>query len=414
LINSIPISIIIPTHNRINFLLKILKSLDEQDLNLPDFEVIISADDCVDNTVDIINKVSNQYSFKILTLDGHFSNSASARNAGAEIARGKHLIFLDDDIIPFNDFIAQHYSNRRDNQVIIGYSKPVFLTKPSMWQYRARRWWEDRFYEMSQPEHQFNFMDFFSGNFSINRDLFFSVGGFAGTLKRHEDYEIGLKLIRAGIKFKFSYNIGGFHYETNDLKKWLARQKLYGYSNVRMINMHPEVSEYFFQETFELFGLYHKIQLVVKKSAFKKNLLTKYFIKTLLPSLFLIEKLRLYSIWEKIVGVLVVYHYWTGVASELGSYSDYLKWRNNIENIKVKKESIKSIELSEILVSEDYYVEGNQELKITFEENPLIELSPKTGAEPLNKIQIIAEVKIKLLEKINPSLYSVLSESLRS
>ncbi|RJP68111.1 MAG: glycosyltransferase [Ignavibacteriales bacterium] len=410
MINSIPISIIIPTHNRIGSLLKILKALSEQNFNQNDFEVIIVADNCIDDTVNLISKTTNQFLFRIEAFNVQFGNSAAARNAGADKARGSHLIFLDDDIIPFHDFIHQHYSNRKNNQVIVGYSKPMFSKRPSVWQQRARRWWEDRFYEMSQPGHRFNFMDFFSGNFSINRDLFFSLGGFAKSLKRHEDYEFGLKLLKAGIKFKFSYQIGGYHYETNDLKKWLRRQKLYGYSNVRMINLHPEVSEYFFKETFELYGLYHIIQLFVKRLAFKKNFAILYLMKILLSSLYISEKLRLYSMWEKIVGVLVVYNYWNGVSSELGTYKNYLLWHTEIRKKKYAIENRKSIELKDILESDELILDGNPELSITSDSKTLVMISAKDGGESLNRNHIIAEVERKFLENINPFAYSSLSQ----
>ncbi len=409
MINSIPISIIIPTNNRIDSLLKILKAFSEQAFNPNDFEVIVVADDCNDNTVDVVCNTGGHYSFKIIVLDVQVRNAASARNAGAEKAKGKYLIFLDDDIIPFPDFISQHYHNSKSKQVIIGYSKPMFSNKPSIWQYRARRWWEDRFYEMSKPGHRFSFIDFFSGNFSISRDLFFSVGGFADTLHRHEDYEIGLKFIYAGIKFKFSYSIGGWHYETNDLKKWLERQKLYGYSNVRMIIMHPEVSGYFFKETFELYGLFSKVQLFVKRMAFKKDFLIKYPVKILFSSLYLFEKLRLYSVWEKIVGVLLIYKYWNGVSSELGSYENYLRWHNDTKRIRPEDKSFVTIDLKEMIASENLKVIENIEIKINYEGRHLFSYLPEEGTEPLNRNNIITEVESKLSGKINPYAFSTIS-----
>jgi glycosyltransferase involved in cell wall biosynthesis len=407
MINSIPVSIIIPTNNRITSLLNILKALSEQDFNQNDFEVIVVADDCKDDTVNLINKTCHQFIFRVIALEVNFRNSAAARNTGADIARGQHLIFLDDDIIPFHDFIYQHYTTRKNDQVIIGYSKPMFLNKPSLWQQRARRWWEDRFYEMSRPGHRFNFMDFFSGNFSINRDLFFSIGGFADALKRHEDYEFGLKLLQAGVKFKFSYHIGGYHYETNDLKKWLKRQSLYGYSNVRMINLHPAVSEYFFSETFELYGMYHKIQLFVKRAAFKKNFILNYFMNVLLSSLFIFEKLRLYSMWEKIVGVQVVYNYWNGVSSELGSYKNYILWYNDLNKKKPESGNKKSFELRDIIESRE--LDANGRLDVTSGGGILISLLPKVSAETINRNHIINGVERKLLENINPYAYSSIS-----
>lgn len=86
------ISIIIPTLNRIEKLKKLVDSITNVDWT--DAELII-VDDSAVNSKDVISVYGNQNIIYIHR--GQKLGVSSARNEGAEIAKGKYLIFLDDD-----------------------------------------------------------------------------------------------------------------------------------------------------------------------------------------------------------------------------------------------------------------------------------------------------------------------------
>lgn len=85
------ISVIIPTHNRAEFLMDVLESVYCQ--TRKPFEIIVVDDGSTDNTREAVSK-----SFKDVDYI-HQKNSgpAAARNAGIARARGDVIVFLDDD-----------------------------------------------------------------------------------------------------------------------------------------------------------------------------------------------------------------------------------------------------------------------------------------------------------------------------
>ncbi|MFC1801574.1 glycosyltransferase [Nanoarchaeota archaeon] len=82
-------SIIIPARNEEAYLAKTLKSIENQ--NYPEYETIVVANGCVDNTVAVAKKYADHvYSIKKPGV-------SRARNLGAKKAKGEILVFLDAD-----------------------------------------------------------------------------------------------------------------------------------------------------------------------------------------------------------------------------------------------------------------------------------------------------------------------------
>ncbi len=93
------LSVIIPAHNEEQYLLPTLQSLRKQ--SYADFEVIVVCDGCTDKTPQLANK----YAEKVLILKER-QGPAAARNAGARLALGETLVFLDADTHPSPDVLT--------------------------------------------------------------------------------------------------------------------------------------------------------------------------------------------------------------------------------------------------------------------------------------------------------------------
>ncbi len=90
-------SIIIPTFNRANQLLRTIDSIKIQ--NFKDYEIIIIDDFSEDDTIKLLDlyiKDNNSINIKIDKLSANFGPNV-ARNIGSKISNGKYLIFLDSD-----------------------------------------------------------------------------------------------------------------------------------------------------------------------------------------------------------------------------------------------------------------------------------------------------------------------------
>jgi glycosyltransferase involved in cell wall biosynthesis len=89
--SEIKVSVIIPTHNRANYICQAIDSVLQQ--TMQNFEVIVVDDGSTDDTIERIKKYGDKIHY-IYTQNG---GPAHARNTGMAAARGEYLAFLDSD-----------------------------------------------------------------------------------------------------------------------------------------------------------------------------------------------------------------------------------------------------------------------------------------------------------------------------
>ena len=93
--NEMLLSIIIPTYNRNEYIVKLLDKLHSQIQN--NVEVIV-----VDDHSDI--PLKNSW-FKYIYLDENSGGASIPRNKGLDIAKGKYIAFIDSDDLVSDDYI---------------------------------------------------------------------------------------------------------------------------------------------------------------------------------------------------------------------------------------------------------------------------------------------------------------------
>jgi glycosyltransferase involved in cell wall biosynthesis len=89
------ISVIIPTYNRKDSLLRTLDSLKQQTFPMDRFTVIVVDDGSTDDTETI---ASQQFPFSFCYLRQNNQGATVARNHGATISQAEILVFIDDDV----------------------------------------------------------------------------------------------------------------------------------------------------------------------------------------------------------------------------------------------------------------------------------------------------------------------------
>lgn len=99
--NSVKLSVIIPVYNGEHFLDICLNSILNQNTKY-NFEVICVDDGSTDNSLNVLNKYSDDFRIKII----HQTNSgiSAARNRGIIEAKGEYILFIDND-----DFIETFF-----------------------------------------------------------------------------------------------------------------------------------------------------------------------------------------------------------------------------------------------------------------------------------------------------------------
>lgn len=332
--NSQPpiVSVIIPTHNRSHLLRQTLKALCSQRFRVETMEVIIVADGCTDDTVQMLNEYNNQASFSLVVTETKQLGPGAARNAGADLARGGILIFLDDDIQASPQLVEAHYQSHQPglDRVVIGYLPPVLQTQSGLFKVELHGWWEGMFSPMRHPGHRFTFTDLLSGNFSIRLDLFQDLGGFNPELKCHEDYEFGYRLIQKGVTFIYNEDAVGHHLDSTTLEGALQRKYQEGIADVMIGRLHPELrSELLMTRLMQYSRL---TSILLRRLAFMWPRGGGKIVDWLHIALRICERFKFRHLWLRVLFGIMNFHYWHGVAQELQSMGELANFLENANN----------------------------------------------------------------------------------
>lgn len=320
------VSIIMPTHNRKTILKRSLDALSRQLFELANVEVVVVADRCTDGTAEFLRKYSAPFALHVIEAEGQ--GPAAARNQGAARASGQLLIFLDDDIEVSPHFIEAHVRAHQDarDSVVIGYLATQVQSRNDYFNERLIYWWDQMFAIMRQPGHQFAYTDLLSGNFSLDAELFARAGGFDTSLVCQEDYELGVRLLRAGARFKFAPEAGGNHLETSDLKRSLERKYEEGLAAVQIGERYPELKPGLL--LLKLAAYAPRQMFLLRILVFRFPGLGRVFARSLTPTLAFLELIHWRWAWQRLLDLPYGYWYVRGVADALKSERAYMTFIN--------------------------------------------------------------------------------------
>lgn len=265
---NINASIIIPTCNRKELLKLSLHSFNYQDYTKDSFEVIVIDDGSIDGTSDMIKSLKVNYKLIFLRNEKN-RGPAHARNLGLQNANGEIIIFSDSDCIVPSNFVSGHLNHHemsnnicpsaaiRWKKVYSSYYEdfnnmqkyefqnaiiniPAFKDRlkslkfnyennfkilsqddvPEIDKYSYIPSWSDEYlggivksYGPNLDGFEYPWILFTTGNVSIRKKHLIDVGGFDERLKRDEDWDLGYRLYKHGIKFICDLKLESAHQE---------------------------------------------------------------------------------------------------------------------------------------------------------------------------------------------------------
>jgi GT2 family glycosyltransferase len=224
-------SIVTPTHNRPDSLLRMLAALAVQDYPHELFEVVVVFDG--DSGPGPAEVRADSYPFRLSVFQQPHAGPAAARNRALAAAGEPYVLFLDDDVVPCPSLVRRHaeaHDGARD-RVVIG---PLLATgsSPSAW----TRWeWAtlaDQYRAMADGEWRPTPRQFYTGNASVLREHVAAVGGFNPEFRRGEDVELAWRLHMLGLQFVFEPRAEAEHLARRSFRAWLQAAREYGRTDV--------------------------------------------------------------------------------------------------------------------------------------------------------------------------------------
>jgi GT2 family glycosyltransferase len=333
------VSVVIPTHNRRALLERTLASLARQSC-LP-YEVIVVADGCTDGT----GEVHLEPPLRGIVMTQGAAGPAAARNRGAAAATGDLLLFLDDDVEASPTLVGAHIRAHRDapaHGIVVGDLPPALRGRRDPFGIMLRGWWDAIFERMRQTGHRFTYADVLTGNCSVTTLLFRSVGGFDESLRCHEDYELGYRVIRAGGQITFAADAIGAHQERTDLRGALARKHAEGAADVALARKHPALwpALILADESRPLSRrarLFRKLAMDAPAVGDGLEWGGRLYLKVL-------GRARARDRWRRLLDDLLLYWYWRGVAEALEG-TTLAEFRRSFDTPHVEHTDLADIDL---------------------------------------------------------------------
>lgn len=185
------ISVICSTYHRPQLLKRAIESVIAQ--TYTDWEMIIVNDDPDYETKSVVESFNNN-KLTYISMGSKFGCDTRPKNKGVQSSRGEYIAFLDDDCTYRPDHLQALYNEIKKGEVDVVYGD---------------RW----IYDEEKPIsigifHEFdpflmmrrNYID--TSDVLIKREAIFEVGGFDEKYKKYIDWNLWVRMMKAGYKFK--------------------------------------------------------------------------------------------------------------------------------------------------------------------------------------------------------------------
>lgn len=238
---SLAASIIIPTYNRRQILMKTLASLNHQSVPTDSYEVVVVVDGSTDGSFEFLSHLQTRYRLHALYQDN--KGTAAAFNLGVQQAKNDVLIFLGDDQICSPDLVIAHlHAHERHERLFVQGFYPVareYLTGGASLLYD--RTYRSAMAEAERLRQQGKSWGIWGGNISLRAEIWRELGGFDASQFRGygcEDTDLGFRLSALDVAFHYEPKACSFHMHKCSCRS-LARQAYQeGHAEAALVQKH--------------------------------------------------------------------------------------------------------------------------------------------------------------------------------
>ena len=237
-------SVVIPTCNRLDMLLRVLDALEAQ-TDAPEFEVIVVNDGSTDETDRVIGQRSG-----ITFRTQENSGPGAARNHGVALSNGKFVVFIGDDTVPEPRFLAEHAGVHRQSDddpllACLGYTGWPRGERVTAFMDYINDYGLQFGYKLIEDGDVVPFNFFYTSNISISCGLLATVP-FDTTFPAAawEDIELAYRLDQLGLKIRYNAKAITRHHHPMTVDSFARRQYTVGKSGAIFYRKHPDLGHF--------------------------------------------------------------------------------------------------------------------------------------------------------------------------
>ena len=230
------------------------------------FEVVVVDDGSDDGTAHFLSGARFHFSLRVVYHEKN-RGRAAARNSGIRQARGRVVVFLDDDMEVTPGLLTAHLRKQAEGHklVVLGnICRSLKVAGTALVRYLDSR----GVYKL-KPGQPVPFRYFRSNNVSVERDFLLVVGLFDEGFRQYggEDLELGYRLSLAGAKFVYAPQAQSHRRDYRDVHELCDAMVTYGeYSLPVIMEKHPQLRELFKIHLLEPMAIFSEpISLSIKK-----------------------------------------------------------------------------------------------------------------------------------------------------
>jgi glycosyltransferase involved in cell wall biosynthesis len=236
------LSVVVPTYRKADLLRRTLEALSEQQLpEAVEWEVVVVDDGSDDDgaTAGVLGDLSARLPL-VEAGSGRNEGRARARNRGWRAARGRWVLFLDDDIVLRPGALAAHVEAQRERE---GVHLGTVVTAPEIVDSTLFAYLDTRGVAKCAPGVEVPARYLLTQNVSIPREALEAVDGFDEDFGAYgfEDMEIAFRLEDvAGVRFYSLPDAVGEHVHHHGLDEYLEKKIVCGRETLpRLAELHP-------------------------------------------------------------------------------------------------------------------------------------------------------------------------------
>ncbi len=244
-------SIVIPTWNRLETLVRVLDALNHQE-DAPPFEVIVIDDGSKDSTAETIGARSNAAPdrYRLTFRSQENSGPGVARNNGVSLARGTFIIFIGDDTVPESAFLREHARTHHVTghdplAACLGYTGWPAGERVTSFMHFINDYGLQFGYKLINDGEVVPFNFFYTSNISISRELLVEFPfDTSFPSAAWEDIELAFRLDARGLKIHYNAKAVTRHYHQMTVASFARRQYTVGKSGAIFYRKHPELGHF--------------------------------------------------------------------------------------------------------------------------------------------------------------------------